>query len=133
MVAESALRKRESTSVEPERIQGGRMYQPRVDIVEEEDRLLIYADVPGVQPDDLEVNYERGELTIHGRVQPRPASQESVFLLREYGVGDFCRSFQVGEGIDPSKIEAEFHEGVLTLHLPKTRQAMPRRITVKAH
>lgn len=117
-----------------ERIRAGRTYIPQVDIVEQDDRLLLLADMPGVKPDQLEITYERGELTIYGQVTPRQdPAQNGNYVQREYGVGDFYRAFQVGEGIDASGINAELKDGVLTLHLPKTKAAVPRKIAVKAN
>ncbi len=110
----------------------GRTYVPNVDIIEQDDKLLLLADMPGVSSDDLDIRYERGELTIDGRVPPRQDAGQTHYLLREYGVGDYRRAFQIGEGIESSGIEAELHDGVLTLHLPKTEQAVSRRISVKA-
>ncbi len=58
--------------------------------------------------------------------------KHSAYLLREYGVGDFYRTFRVSEQIDASRIEAEYADGVLKLHLPKVEAVKPRKITVKA-
>lgn len=105
------------------------VYTPRFDIYEKEDELVLWGDLPGVQPNDLDIRFENGQLSIHAKVAQR---QENVrYLLTEYGVGEFERSFTVGEAIDSSKIEAELHDGVLTLHLPKTEESKPRRIEVK--
>lgn len=132
MANQTDIEKHEAQELQrAERTRAGRTFVPSVDIVERKNELLLLADMPGVKPDDLDIRYERGELTIHGKVQPRQDPEQTNFMLREYGVGDFYRVFQVGEAIDPSKIEAEVKEGVLTLHLPKTEQAVPRKITVK--
>lgn len=112
-----------------ERTRGGMTYSPRIDIWEADDELVLYADMPGVTPDGLDIRFENRELTIHARVAPR---QENVqFLYGEYGIGDYYRSFSIGESIDASKIYAELHNGVLVLHLPKTEEVKPRRIEVK--
>ena len=131
MSEDNAIEKRETQDIQKtERIRSGRTYVPTVDIVENDKQLMLLADMPGVHVDDLDIRYEHGELTVFGKVQPRQAPGAG-YLLREYGVGDFQRAFHVGEGIDSTRIEAELHEGVLILHLPKTEQAMVRKINVK--
>ena len=107
----------------------GCYYRPSVDILERADELLVRADVPGALGDDVDVDFEEGTLTIHARVKPRQEGTE--FLVREYGVGDYYRTFHVSEAIDPEKITAEYADGVLTLHLPKAEVARPRKIEVK--
>ena len=124
------LEKRTTTVDEPERIRSGRTYVPAVDIIERRDELLLLADVPGAQAEDIDIQYERGELTLTARVTPRQ-SAPPTYLLNEYGVGDFVRTFQVGEGIDAAKIQAEVNSGVLTLRLPKAETAKTRKIAVK--
>jgi len=131
MANDAALEKREGRTTEPEQIRGGQTYIPTVDIVEDERELLLLADVPGVRSEDVDIDYERGLLTIHGRVTPRQDPDGTNYLLREYGVGDFHRRFEIGEGMDASKIAAELRDGVLTVHLPKTQELMPRKIAVR--
>lgn len=131
MSTETSLQKSEAQIVQPERVRGGPTYIPAVDIVEANDKLMLMADLPGVTRDGLDIQYERGQLTISGRVTPRQ-DPNTEYLLREYGVGDFYRVFEVGEGIDAQKIEAELSSGLLTLHLPKAQALMPRKIAVKA-
>ena len=116
----------------PEQTRSGRTYVPAVDIIEREDELLLLADVPGAQPDGVDINYERGELTIVARVPARDANPHARCVACEYGVGDFVRSFRVGEGIDAGRIQAELNNGVLTLHLPKAEQATARKIAVQS-
>lgn len=106
------------------------VFTPRFDIYEKQDELVLWGDLPGVQAEDLDIQFEKGQLTVQAKVNPR---QENVrYLLAEYGVGDFRRTFTVGETIDATKISAELHDGVLTLHLPKTEEVKPRRIEVKS-
>jgi HSP20 family protein len=114
----------------PEQTRGGVYFTPRVDIVETEQELTLYADLPGVRPEDVDLRYEHGELLLHGRVQPRHA-QENL-LLQEYEDGDFYRAFTIHESIDSSRIEAECKNGVVVVHLPKADKVKPRRINVQA-
>ncbi len=113
-----------------EHTRGGISYCPTVDIVEKPDELLVFADMPGADASNIDVRFENGLLTIHGKVAPRQTS-ETCFLLEEYGVGDFYRTFQVSETIDASRISAEYVDGVLTLHLPKVASAKPQKVTVQ--
>jgi HSP20 family protein len=106
-------------------------YVPRCDIWEDDREVILLADLPGVTPENLDIRFENRELTVHGRVPAR--QQEGVeFIYGEYGVGDFHRTFTIGEAIDAEKISAEVRNGVLTLHLPKAEKMKPRRIEVKS-
>lgn len=115
-----------------ERTCGRRSYVPGVDIFETADEIIVLADVPGSSPENIDINFENGLLTIQARIQERNRPQQARSLLREYGVGDFYRQFQIGDGIDSTRIAAEVNQGVLTLHLPKLDQVKPRKIAVKA-
>lgn len=128
----SVMQKRENVpaAVRSERLPAAPVYSPNVDILENAEELTLIADVPGVATDSIDIQYEQGELTIRGRVVPR--SESRTFLLNEYGVGDFYRVFQLGEGVDNTKISAEVSNGVLTIHLPKVERAKPRKISVQA-
>jgi HSP20 family protein len=113
----------------PETTRGGPYFTPRVDIYETENELLLYADLPGVQAGDVDLRYERGELTLHGRVRRR--ERPAQFFQWEYEEGDFFRVFQVHESIDGSRIEAECKNGVLTVHLPKAEAVRPKQVKVR--
>lgn len=133
MAAESTLETAESPAETGlERTRDGRYYRPNVDILEMPDELLLLADMPGVKSDEIDVRFEDGELTIHGPAAARQ-KPETNYLLMEYGVGDFYRTFRVSEQIDAAKIRAEYSDGVLRLHLPKVEAAKPRKIKVKVH
>jgi HSP20 family protein len=113
----------------PEATRGGVYFTPRVDIVETDAELTLYAEVPGVRPDDVDLRYEKGELLLHGRVKPRGGRQTA--LLQEYEEGDFFRAFTIHESIDAGRIAAECKNGVLIVHLPKVESVRPRQITVR--
>ena len=106
------------------------VYTPRFDIAETEDDLLLVGDLPGVEPSDLDIRFEERELTVHGKVVPRHA--DGQHLRGEYGIGDFHRTFSVGESIDANGISAELKNGVLMIRLPKSDGAKPKRIEVKS-
>jgi HSP20 family protein len=128
--AESTLTKRPEAAVTTERTRNRPCFCPNVDIVETADELLVMADMPGLKADDVNVQFENGALTIYGKVQDRQSAGVQ-FLRREYGVGDFYRTFQVSELIDSERIVAAYVDGVLTLHLPKQAAAKPRKIAVQ--
>ncbi len=93
---------------------------PRVDILETEHEYLVLADLPGVKPEDVDIRFEKGELTVVGR---RPAG-------RTYEATAYQRTFTVSDSIAADKIAAELKHGVLTIHLPKIEAVKPRRIVV---
>lgn len=111
-----------------EQLRDGPHFVPRVDIYETDKELVLYADLPGVAPTDIDLRYERGELVLQGKVARRP--RDGSPLVAEYEEGDFYRVFQVHESIDGSRIAAECKNGVLTVHLPKEEAAQPRKINV---
>lgn len=130
MTTESTLEK-QPDQASAERTRGGHFYRPNVDIIEQKDELVLLADMPGVKPGDIEISFEDGEISVHGRVTSRYTGAKD-FLLTEFGIGDYYRTFRVSEQIDSTKIHAEYNNGVLTLHLPKVEQLKPRKIAVKA-
>jgi HSP20 family protein len=113
----------------PQPTRGGAQFTPRVDIVETDRELTLFAELPGVGPDHVELRYENGELTLLGRVERRHHGKQP--LLQEYEEGDFYRAFTIHESIDASHIEAACKDGLLTVHLPKVEAVRPRQIAVK--
>ena len=113
-----------------EHTRSGVFFRPNVDILEYAEELVLLADVPGASAGDVDLKFEDGTLTIHAKVPPRQDEQVE-YLLQEYGVGDFYRTFQISEAVDASRISAEFSDGVLMLHLPKAEAVKPHKIAVK--
>jgi HSP20 family molecular chaperone IbpA len=126
-IGESKSQQNDVAAVEQTR--AGACFTPRFDICETEDELVLLGDLPGVKAESLDIQFESNELVLHGRVSPRHESQK--FVHKEYGVGDFRRSFTIGESIDASRISAELSSGVLTLHLPKSDRVKARKIEVQ--
>jgi HSP20 family protein len=121
--------KEEASSVEQTR--AGRTYLSRVDIVETEDGLLLWADLPGVDEASLDVRVEDAVLTIAGTVSPAGYEDLSP-LYTEYNVGNFFRQFRLSEQVDQGRIEGRVNQGTLELSLPKLEKAKPRRIQISA-
>jgi len=131
MATETAINKRpEDMVTRAEHTRNRPHYNPNVDILETKDELLVIAEMPGMDPGDVDVHFENGMLTIHGHVRERQP-EATNYLLREYGVGDFHRSFEVSEAIKADGIAADYADGLLMLHLPKTEAVKPRKITVR--
>ena len=129
MASETTVKQTETSGAE--RTRRGPAYRPRVDILETSEELTLVADLPGVKSEQVDIDFEDGILTIQGRVEPRYGEQAN-FLLAEYPVGDFYRTFRVSEQVDAAGIHAECAQGVLRVHLPKAAAAKPRKIAVKA-
>ena len=102
---------------------------PPVDIFEDEDSLVVLADLPGIAPEGLDVRVEQRVLTITAHAEPAPSG---TALHREYELSNFFRQFQLPEEIDTARIQAELKQGVLTLRLPRAPKEQPRRIEVRA-
>ena len=107
----------------------GRVLAPAVDIFENARTITLLADMPGVAPEQLEIDLNEGVLTITGRVNPPREAQEEP-VLREYGPAMFQRKFTLSQSVDQAKIEARLEDGVLRLELPKIEKAQPRKIQV---
>jgi HSP20 family protein len=94
-----------------------------VDVVEKEKSYEITAELPGLDASDIDINFARGTLTIKGEKKEEKEEKKKDYYLSERRYGSFQRSFQVPDGIDTDKIEANFEKGVLKIALPKTAQA----------
>jgi len=122
----SNLAKRRDDSVEPVRQRP--TVAPFVDVYENTDELLLVADVPGATQEGVEIQFDKGQLTIQAR---RSDETTGSPIASEYRPCDYFRVFSVPSGIDASKINAQLNAGVLRLRLPKSEALKPRRIEVK--
>ncbi|NIL94611.1 MAG: Hsp20 family protein [Woeseiaceae bacterium] len=107
-------------------------WAPAVDIVEEKDRFLLRADVPGVARDDIEVSMEDGVLTIAGARHTEKHEDAEGVKRFERVSGKFYRRFTLPETADAEGIAARSANGILEVSIPKLPQVQPRRITVEA-
>ncbi len=110
---------------------GETLYQPDIDLNESAEGWTFAVDMPGVKAGGIQIDLENETLTIRGEVAPRQAD-DVRYIFREYGVGDYEAAIAVGDSVDTERISADYVNGVLTLHLPKSRAARPRRIEVNS-
>jgi len=101
---------------------------PVVDIYENEDEILMFADMPGVEKENITVNIDNGKLSLSG---VRKMETAGAANWEEFGNVEYQRIFAVPQTIDVNKINAELKDGVLRLHLPKSEAAKPRQIEIK--
>ena len=105
---------------------------PAVDIREEADRYLIHADIPGVKPEDIEVNMEHGVLSISGRRSHETKEEREGYRRVERVRGSFHRRFSLPDSADAERVSASSNDGVLEIIIPKQEVVKARRITVNS-
>jgi HSP20 family protein len=111
----------------------GLAWTPAADIKENDSELRVELELPGLKPEDVEITAENGVLSIRGEKQAeRKEGNEDRMHVVERTYGSFFRSFQLPQGVDESKIEAEFEHGVLTVRIPKAALPQPRKIQIGA-
>jgi len=106
---------------------------PAVDIREEPERYLIHADVPGVNPEQIEISLENGILTLKGeRREDHEESEQNGYRRVERVRGSFYRRFSLPDTADAEKVSARSKDGVLEIVIPKQEKVQPRRIVVQS-
>lgn len=126
---ELALREKKELAAKEEKTIPGRYYVPYTDIYETNDALTLVMEMPGVEKKDLTVTLENDVLRVDGRIDfSKYEGMEPLYT--EYNVGHYTRSFTLSNKIDQDGINAQLTGGVLTLTLPKGKDAQPRRIAI---
>ncbi len=118
-------------NISTERTKPGALYIPNVDICEDKEKLVLFADVPGAGEEDIKVTLENDILTIEAKVGPEKRDSH-MLAYAEYGIGDFYRSFTITEAVDRDKITARIKDGILKITLPKAEAAKPKQIKIQA-
>ncbi len=109
----------------------GRGVFPPVNVFADKDGYVVKLEVPGVAPDDVNIEAEGRTLTVSGKREVQPP-REGSFHRRERGTGEFSRSFQLPADVDVTRADAGYKHGILTVRIPKKEEAKPRQITIKA-
>lgn len=126
---ELAVREKQELAKKEERTIPGRTFVPVADIYETEDALTLVMEMPGVEKKDVSIALENDLLRVEGQIDfSKYQGMEPVYT--EYLVGHYTRGFTLSNKVDRDTISAQLEDGVLTLTLPKAKEAMPRRIAV---
>ncbi|TMM18839.1 MAG: Hsp20/alpha crystallin family protein [Actinobacteria bacterium] len=107
-----------------------RRWIPAMDLIEEDDRYVLRADLPGVREDEVHVELEDNVLTISGERKSEHEERKEGLYRLERASGSFSRSLTLPEGIDPDSIQARSDKGVLEVRVPKREQRKPRRVAI---
>lgn len=107
-----------------------RPWYPAVDIAENENEIILSADIPGVKMDDIEVKVENGTLTISGKREFQKQEEKGGYHRIERSYGSFQRAFTLPDSVDTDKVEADYQDGVLKVVLPKKEVAKPRTVKI---
>lgn len=105
-------------------------WAPAVDIKEETDKFVLHADIPGVNPEDIEVNMEAGVLTIKGEKKSEAKTEKEGYKRVERTYGSFYRRFSLPDSANAEAISAKSKNGVLEIVIPKREAVQPKRINV---
>ncbi|WP_447980549.1 Hsp20/alpha crystallin family protein [Candidatus Nitrospira bockiana] len=106
-------------------------WSPDVDITETDAEYVIHAELPGLKKDDVKITLQDGVLTLQGERKYEKEEKGRRYHRVERSYGRFMRSFTMPDSIDESKVSAEFKDGVLQIHVPKSEKAKPKAIEVK--
>jgi HSP20 family molecular chaperone IbpA len=126
---ELAVREKQELATKEEKTVPGRYFVPSADIFETEEALTVIMEMPGVEKKNVSIALENDLLRVEGQIDLSKYQQmEPVYT--EYNVGHYSRGFALSSKIDRDAISAQLDDGVLTLTLPKIKEAVPRRIAV---
>ena len=108
-----------------------RPWHPAVDVAESEEEVTVRVEIPGVQPENLNVSLMGNQLTLSGEKRESTEKKDETCYQSETRYGSFRRSVTLPESVDPEHVEADYAHGVVTIRLKKARKTPPRRIEVK--
>ena len=126
----SEIQAREKAEVVTEDTRPGLLFKPDVDILEHPDAFMILADLPGASEESVDIQLEKGILTLDARVAA--PGEERPLRYAEYREGGYHREFRISDDIDAAGVSAKMRDGVLEPRLPKSAKSRPRRIEVAA-
>jgi HSP20 family protein len=107
-----------------------RRWVPAMDLVEDDEQLILRADLPGLSRDDVEIEIKDRVLTVSGERKTEDEQRSEGFYRVERAFGSFSRSMTLPDGIDAERVSAEFADGVLEVRIPKPEQRKPHRVAI---
>lgn len=107
------------------------VFAPALDLVDRGNEIVLRADLPGLEPEDIQIEIQDGTLTLRGEREDERQEQNDDYQCVERWGGAFLRVVRIPPGVDPNKIRAEFKNGILEVHMPKKPEAAPKKIEVK--
>lgn len=112
--------------------QGGRGWTPAIDVAENDEEFTVRAEIPGIDPKDLDVHITGNQLVLAGEKKESSEKKDKDFYQSESRYGSFRRAIALPASVDPERVEADYTNGVLTIRLKKTQATHPKKVEVKA-
>jgi HSP20 family protein len=104
---------------------------PRVDVLDQDDQIIVNAEIPGIKKENLEVTLSNNTLTIHGRTEKKAEEKKGDYIRREISSGEVSRTVVLPSDVDESGVKATFKDGVLALTLPKVQKTKRHKIDIQ--
>lgn len=108
----------------------GKEWTLAIDVERDDGNLILHADVPGLKPEDVKIEVEDDVLTVSGRHEQRKEQKDKHYLRRERRYGAFSRSIALPQGVDPKKIKANTHDGVVEVTIPLPKESKKEAVTI---
>lgn len=103
---------------------------PSVNIWTGEDEAVLVAELPGINPDDLDITVKENMVTLRGKREAEELTEDEAYVRRERGTGPFARTFRLPFKVDAGHVNAEYHRGILEVRMPRSAEDKPRKIKV---
>jgi HSP20 family protein len=110
---------------------GSVSWKPAVDVFEDKEKITVEAEIPGMDPKDVDISIDKNVLIIKGEKVLEEEKKKKDYFRTERSVGSFVRSFTLPSSVDAEKISASYDKGILTVLVPKKPEKVPRRIEIK--
>lgn len=124
------VQEKKEVEAQGELTQEGPFFVPNIDIFEDDNNIVLLADMPGVSKDNVDIRVEDGRLSIQGKVSKETPGE---YVLSEYSIGDYFSNFALSTTIDQSAIQASMKNGVLRVVLPKSDKLKPKKIAIMSN